>query len=56
MSISELVLLLGSEEDWAKLGENLNDLREILKPIQDEIRLTEEWWSNRKFTPLVSTD
>ena len=40
------VEMLGSEEDWARLGEKLNDLREILNPIQDEIRLTEEWWSN----------
>ena len=51
------VEMLGSEEDWVKLGEKLNDLREILKPIQDEIRLTEEWWSNAEvvFQKLLET-
>ena len=40
------VEMLGSEEDWAKLSEKLKALKEILKPIEDEIGLTEEWWSH----------
>ena len=51
------VEMLGTDEDWAKLSEKLKALREILKPIEDEIGLTKEWWSNAEvvFQKLLET-
>ncbi len=51
------VEMLGTEEDWAKLSEKLKALREILKPIEDEIGLTKEWWSHAEkvFQKLLKT-
>ena len=43
------VEMLGSEEDWAKLSKKLEALREILKPIEDEIGLSKGWWSHALF-------
>ena len=51
------VEMLGTEEDWAKLSEKLKALRKILKPIENEIGLTREWWSHAEmvFQKLLQT-
>ena len=51
------VEMLGSEDDWAKLSEKLKALKEILKPIEDEIGLTKGWWSHAEvvFQKLLET-
>ena len=49
--------MLGNTEDWVHLGEKLEKLKEILKPIRDEIGLPSEWWKSTKeiFKKLLKT-
>ena len=49
--------MLGSENDWFRLGEKLQALKEILLPIAGEIGLDEHWWShaNNVFKELLKT-
>ncbi len=51
------VEMLGTEQDWVKLGEKLKVLKEIVKPIEDEIGLSKEWWSHADmvFQKLLDT-
>ncbi len=49
--------MLGTESDWIHLGEKLEALKQILAPINDEIGLTDEWWSHARkvFKKLLKT-
>ena len=49
--------MLGSENDWFRLGEKLKALKKILLPITEEIGLFEPWWShvNKVFKELLKT-
>ena len=51
------VEMLGTDEDWEKLSKKLEALRVILKPIEDEIGLSKEWWSHAElvFQKLLDT-
>ena len=51
------VEMLGTEDDWIRLGKKLEALKEILKPIQDDIGLLEQWWSHARkvFKKLLKT-
>ncbi len=49
--------MLGSENDWLRLGEKLQALRKILQPITDQIGLSHHWWSHveKVFRELLKT-
>ncbi|XP_028393469.1 uncharacterized protein LOC114517841 [Dendronephthya gigantea] len=49
--------MLGSKEDWEHLGEKLEKLKEILKPILDDIGLPGDWWKSAEevFKKLLKT-
>ncbi len=49
--------MLGSENDWARLGEKLQALRKILEPITGQIGLSHHWWSHAEkvFKKLLET-
>lgn len=49
--------MLGTENDWLRLGEKLEALKQILKPIQNDIGLLDEWLSHAQkvFKKLLKT-
>ncbi len=49
--------MLGSENDWVRLGEKLQALRKTLEPITDQIGLSHHWWSHAEkvFRELLKT-
>ena len=49
--------MLGSENDWVRLGEKLQALRKTLEPITDQIGLDHHWWSHveKVFRELLET-
>ena len=51
------VEMIGTEEDWLKLQTKLKILRKILKPIENDIGLTLEWWNlvDDVFCKLLAT-